>query len=61
MTNSFNDKNRQRRSQDDSVFSRNHHRNIRYRERLQQEREAEVEIKEYKKQLNEGTEFPQGE
>lgn len=61
MTDSFNHKNRQRRSQDDSVFSRNHHRNVRYRERVQQEKEAESEIKEFKKKLIEGIEFPSEE
>ena len=43
MTKSFNDKNKQRRM-DDSVFSKNHSKSVRYRIRIQQDREAQEEI-----------------
>lgn len=32
---------------DDSVFSKNHHRNIKYRKRLQDDKEREQELKEF--------------
>lgn len=36
-----------KRNDDDSVFSKNHSKSVRYRLRQQQEQEAENEIKEY--------------
>jgi hypothetical protein len=54
MTNSYNHKNKQRKSLDDSVFSKNHTRNVRYRVRIQEEVEAEREIDSFiKRQDNE--------
>jgi len=44
MTNSYNHKNKQRKSQDSGVFSKNHTRNVRYRVRIQEEVEATKEI-----------------
>lgn len=37
------------RNEDDSVFSKNHSKSVRYRIRQQQEQEAEDEIKEFEK------------
>lgn len=54
MTNSYNHKNKQRRSQDDNAFSKNHTRNVRYRVRIQEEAEAAKEIDSFiKRQDNE--------
>lgn len=48
MTNSYNEKNR---NKNDSVFSKNHGRSVKYRVRVQEELEAETEIKEYKQAI----------
>lgn len=51
MSSSEKKSNRKHEKSDDSVLSHNHSKSVRFRLRVQQEREAVAEIKEYKDEL----------